>query len=110
MSILLNSDTEYDKKDWIVIEDPTTKKLEDLEKIINEMKITIESLHKENETMKTELAELNKKISTSVYEKTKSLWNSNKFTDADLLKIDYIRSRNTCIRTKSTAKFMPEIS
>jgi len=88
------------EKDWIVIEDPLIKRIEELEKKYNELKLLFDDLNNNRTLLKKEVEELKKN----------QLWKSNKFTDADLLKMDYLRSRNTCIRTKSTAKFMPEIS
>jgi chromosome segregation ATPase len=94
------------------------KKLNAQVNTIQEKLLKVDNAHEELlitlNTIQNELSAKANKIDELVDNKTTSRpfdWLNNKnrkLSEKDLLKIDYLRSRNTCIRTKSTTGFLPE--
>ena len=116
----LNESKLFNNDDWEIMDNPTeliltlVNKITDLSSEMKELKVQLCEIKHQFQTLNSEGLVLKNKIAelTEKHKQTYSFdWmpDKRKLSEKDLLKMDYLRSRNTCIRTKSTTGFLPDI-
>lgn len=114
----INMDNEYTNYDIKILIDKLNGHIIMLETKISEMaehivklKNKYDNMENEGLQLKSEIKELKEKQHSNTASRPFN-WltgKNKKLSEVDLLKIDYIRSKNACIRTKSTTGFLPDV-